>query len=127
MAFTEKLNLAKIALVRSCKKLITKNWEQMFDMWLSCEADMSYAYQHEFKEQFSEYMNPEIESKLWFAGENIVFAICTFMEVKKNAKLKDVLDFTEKFILNQLHDSSWLDDIMMAMPDEEEEIDNNPS
>jgi len=127
MAFTEKLNLAKIALIRSCKKLITKNWEQMFDMWLSCEADMSYAYQHEFKEQFSEYMNPEIESKLWFAGENIVFAICTFMEVKKNAKLKDVLDFTEKFILNQLHDSSWLDDIMMAMPDEEEEIDNNPS
>jgi hypothetical protein len=127
MAFTEKLNLAKIALIRSCKKLITKNWEQMFDMWLSCEADMSYAYQHEFKEQFSEYMNPEIESKLWFAGENIVFAICTFMEVKKNAKLKDVLDFTEKFILNQLDDCSWLDDIMMAMPDEEEDNGDNPS
>lgn len=124
MAFTEKLNLAKIALVRHCKKLITENWERMFDMWLSCEADMSYAYQHEFKEQFNEYMNPEIESKLWFAGENIVFAICTFMEVKKNAKLKDVLDFTEKFILNQLDDSSWLDDIMMAMPDEEDNGDN---
>ena len=79
-------------------------------------------YQDKFKEQFSQYMNSEIEGLLFFAGKNIVFAINTFMLCKDNAKLKDVLNFTEKFILEQLDDfDNWCDDISQAMYEETSE------
>jgi hypothetical protein len=119
MGYQEKFELVRAALIKSCKDCISHNWDRMFDMWLSCEADMSYAYQHEFKQQFSEYMNSEIESQLFFAGKNIVFAISAFMKIKRNASLKNVLDFTENFISEQLDDfDNWCDDIGQAMYEE---------
>lgn len=119
MSYHEKFELVRSSLIKRCKECISNNWEHMFDMWLSFEDDMSYAYKYEFKQQFSEYITSEIESQLFFAGKNIVFAICAFMKMKKNAKLKDVLDFTEEFLSNQLDDfDNWCCDIGEAMYEE---------
>ena len=47
------------------------------------------------------------------------------MKMKRNASLKNVLDFTEEFLSNQLDDfSNWCDEIMMSMPDEEDVVNN---
>jgi len=130
MSYSEKFQLVKDSIIAGCKRRIINNWQQMFDMWLSCEACMEFPdeYEKHFKAQFSEYMNDEVETKIWVSGKNIVYAINTFMEYKKNAKLNDVLNFTEKFICNQLDDfDNWCDEILMAFPDIDENTEEIPT
>jgi hypothetical protein len=124
MKYTEKLALVEHAVKVHFRKCITDNWEKMFDMWLSCEADMAfgYGYQGEFKKEFSKYMNSSIDDKLWFMGGNVVCAIGGFMSYKDNAELDDVLDFTEEFVSSQMNKfTDWCDDIQMAMYEESSE------
>lgn len=124
MAYAEKFDLVRESLIAHCKNCIIINWERMFHMWLSCEADMEFGhgYQNTFKEQFSQYMNSDIEGLLWLAGKNIIFAINAFMSYKRDANLEDVLEFTEKFVSEQLDDfDNWCDDIGQAMYEETSE------
>ena len=129
MSYDEKLVLVKYSVLEHFRKHITDNWEKMFDMWLSCEADMvfGHGYQEKFKEHFSKYMNTEVEDKLWFMGGNVVCAISAFMNYKDEACLEDILDFTEQFVKSQMSEfTNWCDDIQMAMYEgsSQEERDN---
>jgi hypothetical protein len=122
MSYEEKFERVRVSLINHCLEHVKENWNNMFDMWLTCDADMAfgYSYQGKFKEEFEEYMNGDIEATLWLAGKNIVFAISAFMAYNDDASLNEVLDFTEKFITSQLDDfDNWCDEIMMAMPGEE--------
>jgi len=124
MKYSDKFQLVRASLISYSKQCISENWNKMFDMWLSCEADMEFGhgYQNKFKEQFSQYMNSDIEHILWLSGKNIIYAICSFMEFKTDANLNDVLDFTEKFLTRQLDDfDNNCDTIMMAMYEETSE------
>ena len=130
MSYSDKLQLVKQALIKDCKDRICDNWNKMFDMWLSVEAHMEFGdlYQFHFKKEFSQYITSEIERILYFAGNNIFFVVCTFIQNNTDADLEDVLDFTESFISNQLDDfDNWCDEISMAMPDEDEKTEDNPS
>jgi hypothetical protein len=81
-------------------------------------------YIRQFKNEFSQYMNQNIEQRLWFAGYNISFAVQTFIDINPNYTLSKLLNFVETFITKQLDDfDNWCDEIILAMPDEEE----NPS
>jgi len=129
MSYDEKLTLVKYSVLEHFRKRITDNWEKMFDMWLSCEADMVFGdgYRAKFKEEFSNYMTPEIEDKLWFMGGNVVCAISAFMNYKDEACLDDILDFTEQFVSSQMDSfTNWCDYIEMAMYEgsSQEERDN---
>jgi len=124
MSFTQKFEIVRTSLISHCKESITENWDKMFDMWLSCEADMEFGhgYQNIFKEEFAKYITPEIDSLLWLAGKNIVFAIVAFMSYKDNASCDDVVNFTENFVTAQLDDfDNWCEDISMAMYEESSE------
>jgi hypothetical protein len=124
MSYSEKFELVRTSLISHCKKRISENWLRHFDMWLSCEADMEFGhgYQNEFKKEFGKYMNSEIEAQLWFAGKNLIFAICAFMLYKDDAELHDVIDFTDKFVSQQLDDfDNWCEDIGQAMYEETSE------
>ena len=121
MSYTEKLALVKAALIIYCKQRITDNWDKHFDMWLDHEADMEFGhgYQDAFNKEFSKYMNSTIKDTLWLAGINIGFAIGAFISYKKNAKVSDVLEFTEQFLLQQLDTfDNWCEDISSAMYDD---------
>lgn len=83
------------------------------------------AYVLKFKDEFAQYMNEEIEAKLWFAGQNIGFAVQTFIDTNQNYTLSNLVNFVETFLTNQLDDfENWCDEIIMAMPDEENGEDN---
>ena len=126
MSYEEKFEIVELSLIRFCKSQIQKNYNQMFDMWLSYEADMVFgdAYQHQFQEQFSQYMNKDINERLWFAGKNLVFAINAFIS-NTNISLERILEFTESFISQQLGDfDNWCDDISQAMNDHDNNEDN---
>lgn len=115
MAYEQKFELVRTSFISYYKECIIENWEPMFDMWLTsgdAQSEFGNGYQNKFKEQFSQYMNLEIEALLYLAGKNIVFAINAFMSYKDDAKLDDVLDFTEKFISEHLDNfDNWCDNI----------------
>jgi hypothetical protein len=122
--YEERFELVRESIITHFKRCISENWERMFDMWLSCEADMvfGYGYQTKFKEQYSQYMNSDIDARLYLVGKNVVYAICAFMEYKKNAKLQDILNFTEMFVSKQLNDfGNWCGEISSAMYEESSE------
>lgn len=130
MGYSEKFEIVKSNIIKECKKDISDNWLMMFDMWLSCEADWEFPhnYKKAFNDEFSKYMKPEIETLLWLFGKNIVFAISTYISIKEDADLNEVLDFTERFIENQLEDfDNCCDDIMMAMYEESSEYERDNS
>ena len=130
MGYSEKFEIVKTNIIKECKKNISDNWLMMFDMWLSCEADWEFPhnYKKAFNDEFAQYMKPDIETLLWLSGKNIVFAISAYMSLKGHADLNDVLEFTERFIENQLDDfDNWCDDIMMGMYEESSEYERDNS
>lgn len=127
MSYEEKFEIVKKSLIKYCKECIKENWNQMFDMWLMCEADMvfGYGYQNRFKDEFSEYMDSKVEEILWFAGQNLLCGIRAFKEYSKGINLKNILNFTEKFIIEQLDEfDNWTGGaISMENTNNEEESD----
>lgn len=122
MSYEDKLKRVEAKLLTECKNLVVYNWERMFNMWLSCEMDIEFRYQSVFKNEFEQYITSEIESKLFFAGHNVKFAISAFMSYNKKATLNTVLKFMENFILEQMSDfDNWCGDIGMAMYEETSE------
>jgi len=107
MAYYQKFELVRSSLITHCRKCISENYERMFDMWLSCEADMEFGhgYQNTFKEHFGDYITEEIKAQLWFAGKNIIYAINSFFSLKgDDYELYELLDFVEQFVCAQLDD-----------------------
>lgn len=130
MAFYEKFELARTKFVVECKKVITENFENMFNMWLHHEADMEigHIYQDIFKEYFGDYITNEVKSQLWFAGKNIIYAISAFMIIKKEKyKLKDLLDFVDTFIAEQMDNFENDYECCEWFNEEAEHQEDNPS
>ena len=124
MDYHDKLDIVRNTIITESTQRITENWERMFDMWLMYEADWEfpYIYKKAFNHQFAQYIKPEINTLFYVAGKNIVFAINTYMSVKNDADLYDVLTFVERFIGEQLDDfDNWCDDIGTAMYEESSE------
>jgi hypothetical protein len=130
MSYEEKFERVRSKILEDSKKIVIDNYQTQnnyFDMWLMADADMEFGntYVNKFKEEFSDYMNSDIESLLWFAGKSIIFGIQGFLGYKEKPSLKDLLKFVESFISAQLDDfDNWCDDIILAFPSEEINEDN---
>ncbi len=125
MSYEYKFNRVKTALIDFIKeKIISRyNYNNEFHLW--SYSAIKEAYVSKFKDEFAEYMNEEIEAKLWFAGQNIGFAVQTFVDTNPNFTLINLVKFVESFVTIQLDEfGNWCDDIMMAMPNEDNEEDN---
>jgi hypothetical protein len=125
MSYQQKFELVRESLITHYKERISALWgSNYFNMHLASDVgmDFGHAYINIFKEEFSEYMTSEIEMLLWFAGKNIAFSVSSFMSYREDAELEDVLDFTEKFLSEQLDDfDNWCDEIGIAMYEESSE------
>ena len=125
MTYEQKFEIAKQSLINFVKENISSryNYNNEFHTW--SYSAIKEAYVSKFKEEFSEYMNDNIDAKLWFAGQNTVFAVQTFIETNPNYTLNKLLHFVDTFLTIQLDNfGDWCDDIMMAMSDEEGEEEN---
>jgi hypothetical protein len=103
--YSQKFELVEKNLILECKNLISTNYLKMFDMWLLHEADMEfgYTYQDTFKSQFQDYITEENNNKLWLSAKNLIYAIYSFIDIKKDKYiLEDLLEFVEIFITKQL-------------------------
>ena len=130
MSYEEKLEIVQWSLIKYCKDCLIENYEKMFDMWLIHDCDLKFGngYHNIFKVQFENYMNPEINNQLFFAGTNLLYAIRAFISYKGDYELDELLNFTEKFIEEQIGEfSNWCEDISSAMYEEtsEYERENN--
>jgi len=105
MTQKQKMDLIQESLIEICQESLARHYDEpMFDMWLSMDADMVFGdnYIDLFKEHYGDYITEEIESRLWFAGKNILYAINAFIFIKNNDfTIYELLHFVEKFISNQ--------------------------
>ena len=125
MSYEQKFEKVKAELIKFVKEKISSryNYNNEFHMW--SYSAIKEEYVSKFKEEFSEYINDDIEAKLWFAGQNIGFAVKTFIHTNPNYTLNKLLNFIDVFLTIQLDDfGNWCDDIMMAMPNEETQEEN---
>ncbi len=122
MSYEEKIARVKIALINFIKESIISryNYCNEFHMW--SYTAIKDAYISKFKDEFSQYMNNDIEEKLWFAGHNISFAVQTYINITPNYTLNKLLNFVEEFVRIQLDDfENWCEDISSAMYEETSE------
>jgi hypothetical protein len=116
MGYHEKFEIVKNTIITESKESIKNDWLQMFDMWLSCEADLTFSciYENAFNSEFEKYMTPDSKLVIRIFAKNLVYAIVAHMTPDSN--LSDILSFTHDFIEGQLDDfDNACDDIAMAM------------
>jgi hypothetical protein len=116
MSYEERFDIVKNSLIDFVKERIASryNYNNEFHIW--SYSAIKEAYVSKFKEEFSEYVNSGIESKLWFAGQNIGFAVQTFIDLNPNYTLDNLLEYVETFLTIQLDNfGDWCDEIGMAM------------
>ena len=127
MSYEQKIQTVKLALISYVKGLVlSSRYNNEFEFHTSSSYyAIKEAYVSKFKEVFSEYMNEDIEARLWFAGQNIEFVIQAFIDMNPNYTHSSLNNFVEAFLQRQLNEfENWCDDIMIAMPDEENQEDN---
>ena len=116
MGYSEKFEIVKNNIITKCKESVRKNWLQMFNMWLSCEADLTFSciYEGAFNAEFEKYITSDADFVIRISAKNLVYAIAAHTTPDSN--LSDILSFTHDFIEGQLDDfDNACDDIMMAM------------
>ena len=123
MSYQVKLERIERVLINTVKNEISNRYgccENIF--WYWSYTAVKEAYVSAFKNEFPEYINESIKDKLWFAGQNFGFAIQTFISINPQFTLDDLLNFAEGFVSIQIGDfNNWCDDILMAIPDEDDE------
>jgi hypothetical protein len=135
MTYEERMNTVRTQLLTFVGECITEHHNQHFDMWFQsgdAAAAFGETYVFLFKNEFEQYMTPEIESKLWFAGQNVTFAIQAFVKSNPRHTLNTLLKFAEHIVKVQLDDvDNWCNDLYMAYPDDETtddvQIEDNPA
>jgi len=125
MDYGGRLEIVTQKLVEKCKHIIQQNLDNMFDMWLECDADMEFGYSYIdiLKEYSLTELTEDSKNSLFFAGKNIVFFIQTITKDKPiplNKLLKNVETFV-KFQMDDFH--NWCEDVTL----ETQQEDDNPS
>jgi hypothetical protein len=122
MSYEERFTLTKETLVRKIKDAIYENHNNYFDMWLDCEVDLQENYLFYFKKYFENYLTKEMEHEIYFAGDNLVYAIKAYIKMNEDYDIHDILQYAELFIDTQMDDfDNWCDLSMTMYVDEEVE------
>ena len=127
MSYGEKVARVKENIIALVLERIESryNFNKDFHFW--SYSAIAEGYVSKFKEEFSQYMNDEINTRLWFAGKNVAFAVQSFIDINPSYTCRSLLRFVEAFVTTQLDDfDNWCDEIATAMPTEEEMMEDNP-
>ena len=123
MTYEERVTAIRSRLLTFVRECITEHHNQYFDMWFysgDAAAEFGDTYVLTFKNQFEHYITSEIESKLWFAGQNITFAVQAFVKSNPRHTLNTLIKFAEHIVKVQLDDiDNWCNDLYMAYPDDD--------
>ena len=121
MSYQERFKLTTHDILKDIKESISENYHVYFDMWLSCEADLPEIYRYYFKEHFGYLITKDIEHEIYFAGNNLVYAIVAYIKSNNTHTLEDVLQFAEAFFDCQMEDfDNWCEELSDALYIDEE-------
>ena len=127
MTYEEKIAIVERKLIEYCKEKITSRYNYCNEFFMWSYSAIKEGYVAIFEEQFGEWMNEGIKGKLWFSGQNFAFAVQTYLTLNPNYTLKSLLRFVDMFIKIQIGDFfNWGDELLDAMPNEEEGTEENP-
>jgi len=70
---------------------------------MEANLEFGYGYQGIFREHFGEHITKEVQSQLWFASKQILYATHAFLSVQGDYCALDILlQFVELFVSEQL-------------------------
>ena len=122
MSYEQRFKLVKETIIQEIKEAINKNDNQNFNMWLNYENDLQEIYLYYFKKYFENYLTKDIKNQIYFAGDNLVYAIKAYIQMNENYDSYDILLYAEIFIDNQMDDfENWCELSMAMYVDEEKE------
>lgn len=126
MSYEQKFIKVKNSLINDIKEQISSRYHYCneFQMW--SYSDIKESYIVEFKKEFEQYMNSDIESTLWFAGQNLSFAVKTFINLNPGYTHNKLLKFVVEFVTVQLDDfDNWCEEIGISMYEEKQREENS--
>jgi len=113
-----KFDVIKDSLIAFVKELITNRYHcnNDFKTW-TCSA-IKEAYVSKFKIEVE--LKEEDDDRLYFAGENLEFALKSFVELNQTIGLAEILEFAELFMQMQLSKfDSWSHEVYTLLNREE--------
>jgi len=129
MSYEEKFDRVRNKLINFVKEKIESRYNFCNDFHFWSYSVITDEYVSKFKEEFSYYITDEIESRIWFAGKNIAFAVQAFIDINPGYTCRSLLMFVEAFVTSQLDDfENWCDEVITAIPieDNERNVEDNP-
>ena len=108
--YEERLENVKKALIQFIMKNVKDEYENHNGAWFERQEfyEIAEAYVDSFSKEFQNHMTPSFRDKLWFAGQNVAYAIHTFCKMYPGYALIDLLRFVHTFVSEQLEDfDNW--------------------
>lgn len=122
MSYDERLQKVKTSLSSYVKDQIRRRFQFCNEFYEWNYSTIKDAYVSFFQKEFTPYMNGVIENKLWFAAQNVGYAIQSFVKLTPHYTLEKLIVFVDTFMSMQFREfHNWCDEIMMAMPSSEYE------
>ncbi len=110
MSYSVKFEAASDKILQNCKEYIRSEFGPTFDMWLICDAlnDFGDLFKDSFVEQFGDYLTDKQKNDLFLAGSHIMYAIRAYSRINPRTTCNSIVQFAERFLLEQFEDfGNW--------------------
>jgi hypothetical protein len=105
-----RFHTIKDSLIAFVKELITNRYHCNNDFETWTYSAIKEAYVGKFKTELE--IKSDVEDRLYFAGENLEFAMKSFIHVNPTIALETIIEFAELFMKRQFEQfDSWCHDV----------------
>ena len=127
--YEEKLEKVVDSLTKFVMDDITRKYEEYNGAWFEMREfyEVAEAYGNHFSKEFGPQLDESFRLKLWFAGQNVAYAIHAYVKTNSNYTRIELLRFVKTFVSDQLGDFfNWSHEFAEDLKNAEEETQDNP-
>lgn len=131
--YDEKLKKVVQSLTKFIMDDITSKYEEWSGAWFEFREfyEVAEAYGKHFSKEFGPQLDESFRLKLWFAGQNVAYAIHAYVKTNPDYTSDEFIRFVNTFVSDQLGDfDNWshefAEDLKNAETEGEEETQDNP-
>jgi hypothetical protein len=106
MSYKVLLGRVQESIQEQCRQTISKEWENLYTLWLSIDAPSVFGsiYEQTFQEHFGTSIDVHMKKQAYNDGTNLAVGLYTFLDIHDGVlELDDMLRYTRLYIDRQLH------------------------